>query len=254
MCARGWTCRCEKSLLYGTPALPGGQAEYIRVPLADSTLFIAPSDLPDDVLGLMADIVPTGYFAAKSAYNILNEVERKDATAVVIGCGPVGLCAVTAAKTKFKTVYAIDGVPSRLELAKAHGAIPLNLNENPKETLSKLVGGGPDAVLEIVGSPDAVLLGLDLVRVGGVVVSCGVHTHDIVMPARTCYNKNVRFQFGRCPSRALFEESLAILRQVNAESNLFSSFVEAKVPLSEAPKYYKLFDDRKVGKVMFTYE
>ncbi|KAM0755389.1 GroES-like protein [Meredithblackwellia eburnea MCA 4105] len=250
-CDRGWTCRCENTYLYGTPKLPGGQAEYIRVPLADSTLYEAPADIPEKNLILMADIIPTGYFGVQTALNMLNEVEKKDATVAVIGCGPVGLCAVTAAAQRFKTVYAIDSVPERLALAKAHGGIPLNLNEDPAAVLSKLRGGGPDAVLEYVGAPDAFLLGLKLVRVGGVLVSCGVHTHDIQLDARTCYNKNVRISFGRCPARVYFPEALDLLRLVTKQNNLFENFVEASVSLEEAPKYYKLFNDRKIGKVIF---
>ncbi|KAL8284226.1 hypothetical protein RQP46_004975 [Phenoliferia psychrophenolica] len=253
-CTRGWTCRCEKSLLYGSGKLPGTQAEYVRVPLADSTLFIAPPDIADKNLVLMADIIPTGLFAAKSAWDILNEAERKGAVCVVLGCGPVGLCAITAATQRFKTVYAIDGVAERLVLAKAHGAIPLNLNEDPQGVIAKLEAGGADAVLELVGSPDAVLLAIELARIGGVVISSGVHTHNIDMPAQHLYNKNLRFQFGRCPARALFAEALELLRKVSTQSDVFDGFVEASVPLSEAPKYYKLFNDRKIGKVVFTNE
>ncbi|KAI5481634.1 hypothetical protein MNV49_002860 [Pseudohyphozyma bogoriensis] len=251
-CVRGWTGRCTKCLLYGSPKLPGGQAEYIRVPLADSTLFEAPEDVSDINLAIMADIVPTGYFAAKSGWDILNEEEKKEAVAVVLGCGPVGLCAVTAATKRYKQVYAVDSVPDRLDLAKKHGGTPLNLSDLPalKETLAKLPGGGPDVVLEVVGSADAFLLAAELARVGGVVISCGVHTHNIDLPAQQFYNKNLRFQFGRCPARALFAESLEMLREP-AVMNLFQDFVQATVSLKEAPKYYKLFDERKIGKVAF---
>ena len=64
----------------------------------------------------MADIFPTGYFAAKNAWTLLSEDERQDENliAVVIGCGPVGLCAVTAACQRFPKVYAIDSVDERL--------------------------------------------------------------------------------------------------------------------------------------------
>lgn len=58
-CTRGLTCRCEKGLLFGSAKLAGAQAEYCRVPLADATLFAAPEDLPDELLVLMADIIPS---------------------------------------------------------------------------------------------------------------------------------------------------------------------------------------------------
>lgn len=68
----------------------------------------------------MADIFPTGYFAAKNAWTLLNQLERQDPNlvVVVVGCGPVGLCAITAACDRFPTVYAIDSVDERLGKSK----------------------------------------------------------------------------------------------------------------------------------------
>lgn len=169
----------------------------------------------------------------------MSELEKKDAVCVILGCGPVGSCAIIAACEKFSTVYAIDSVPSRLALAKSYGAIPLNLNEEPiKAVLAATEGRGADAVLEIVGHADALTLAIDLARVGGVVVSSGVHTHNIDMPGRTLYNKNLRFSFGRCPSRVLFPEALELLRKINkTKPELFGDFVEVRAKLSEASKY-----------------
>lgn len=80
---------------------------------------MAPKEIPDDLLFLMADIFPTGYFAAKNAWTLLSDQERQDpnVTVVVIGCGPVGLCAITAACDRFPNVYAIDSVGERLGLS-----------------------------------------------------------------------------------------------------------------------------------------
>lgn len=123
------------------------------------------------------------------------------------------------------------------EQAKSHGAIPLNLHSDPHAAILAGTGGrGADAVLEIVGSPPALLLAIDLARVGGVVVSCGVHTHDVVMPGATLYNKNLRFSFGRCPVRAVFAESLETLRSVSKETpELMKHFIQKKVPLKVRP-------------------
>ncbi|KAI3484954.1 hypothetical protein L1887_51845 [Cichorium endivia] len=117
-CNRGQTGRCTQSRVFGSVPLDGAQAEYVLVPLADTTLYPIPADVPDEIMLLTADIFPTGYFVANNAYTMLNDAERKDSVAVVIGCGPVGLCAVTAACSFFKTVYAIDSVPERLAEAK----------------------------------------------------------------------------------------------------------------------------------------
>lgn len=101
-CRIGLTCRCEKSRVYGSPLLAGAQAEYVLVPLADTTLVHAPADVDDETLILMADIFPTGYYAASNAYRQMSEAERKEGlTVVVVGCGPVGFCAITSAKYVF---------------------------------------------------------------------------------------------------------------------------------------------------------
>ncbi|PWN98192.1 GroES-like protein [Tilletiopsis washingtonensis] len=252
-CTREETSRCVQSRVYGSVALDGVQSEYALVPLADTTLFPAPKEISPEVLILMADIFPTGFFVAQNAWKMLNEAERKDATAVVIGCGPVGLCAVTAAKYFFKNVFAIDSVPERLEQARKHGATALHLHDD--DTIGALKkatdGRGADVALEVVGVEAALHLGMQIVRPWGVVSSCGIHTHDVNMKGLDLYNKNLRFQFGRCPVRALFPEALKLLVQ-NAQ--LFESFVQNTVSVDEAPKYYELFEKQKCLKTVFTFD
>jgi threonine dehydrogenase-like Zn-dependent dehydrogenase len=126
-CQNGYSSRCVKSLLFGSAALDGAQAEYIRVPLADGTIVKAPPGIDDKTLLLMADIFPTGFFGASNAFELLSPARIADSAVVVIGCGPVGLCAIIAAANfKPKHLFAVDSVPSRLELAKSLGAEPLN--------------------------------------------------------------------------------------------------------------------------------
>jgi len=76
-CNRGRTSRCEKSKLFGSAVLDGAQAQYVRCPLGETTLFHAPKNVPEEALVLMADIFPTGYFVSKNGYDLLNETERK---------------------------------------------------------------------------------------------------------------------------------------------------------------------------------
>ena len=98
----------------------------------------------------------------------------------MIGCGPVGLCAIIAAsKHKPLHLFAIDSVPSRLEIARTLGAQPLDLNSGTLE-LERVIkeateGRGADMIMELVGLQPALKLGFDLLRHGGVLVSLGVH-------------------------------------------------------------------------------
>lgn len=182
----------------------------------------------------------------------MNAEERKDTTAVVIGCGPVGLCAVTAATHFFTNVYAVDSVPERLAAAKKHGAKDAwnfkDSNVDIQAKVKELTGGrGADVILEVVGHLSALEMGVQLVRPWGVISSCGIHTHEVKLKGLDLYNKNIRFQFGRCPVRALFGEALELLAQ---HGDLFKGFVEHVVPIDEAEKWYELFEVSGRGCVM----
>ncbi len=99
----------------------------MRVPLADATAVTAPPGIDEKKLVLMADIFPTGYFAAANAFRGFEQETISQSVVVLIGCGPVGLCAlINALEYKPRIVLAVDRVESRLALAKKLGAEPWN--------------------------------------------------------------------------------------------------------------------------------
>lgn len=159
-------------MLFGTAALDGGQAEYVRVPFADATVMKAPEEIADNALVLMADIFPTGYFAAHNAFKELTKDQVAESTVVVIGCGPVGLCAlINAEDYKPKNLLAVDSVQSRLDIAKSLGAEPWNF-QTQREGLDNRVkeltdGRGADVVIEVVGLSPALKMGFELLRPWG---------------------------------------------------------------------------------------
>ena len=123
----------------------------------------------------MADIFPTGYFAASRFLKNLSARDKKEFTAVVIGCGPVGCCAIACALTMVDTVYAIDSVPERLEYAKNLGAKVIALDDDPVAKIKAATGGrGADVVIEGVGHADAFMLAFDMIRPWGSISSIGV--------------------------------------------------------------------------------
>ena len=253
-CTIGLTCRCTKGMVYGSPALEGAQAEFVHVPLADTTLFHAPEGVSDETLILMADIFPTGYYAASRGLGALSQVERDqpDLTVVVIGAGPVGLCAATSAKHfKPSQLFIIDSVADRLERAeKYHSAKAINLADNPKDKILAATNGrGADVVLEVVGNAAALQLALDISRCGAVIHSVGIHSEQLPLNGNACYNRNIRMSFGRCPVRAIFKDALDVLI---AHKDDFDGFVAEKLPLAQAPKAYELFAARKIQKTVFT--
>ncbi|KKY22661.1 putative alcohol dehydrogenase [Phaeomoniella chlamydospora] len=252
-CTRGEASRCPHGVLFGnsSPAntVDGGQAEYVRVPLANTTMVRAPTSIPEELLVLMSDIFPTGYFAASRFLKNLPPSHLSDLTIAIIGCGPVGICAIAC--TQYLTqsrarIFAIDPIPTRLSEAEKLGAIPLDPNStDPHQAiLAATSNRGADIVLEIVGHFDALQLAFNLIRPFGKISSVGVHTEDIHFSGPLLYGKNVTMAFGRCPVRSLFEEALDVLVEVQGKLGFLCG---RKMGLEEAGKAFKLFEKGEVN-------
>jgi threonine dehydrogenase-like Zn-dependent dehydrogenase len=198
--------------------LDGAQADYVRVPLADTTLVAAPPAIDEKKLVLMADILPTGFFAAKNAFKGVEESVVRDSTVILFGCGPVGICAlVSALEYKPKHLIAIDSVPSRLELAGKLGAEPWNFQTDAeglkKRVLELTEGRGADVAIEVVGHSSALRMAFEMLRPWGKISSVGVHNGEIPWTGNEAYGKNLQVQMGRCPVRSIFEDALALLEK-----------------------------------------
>lgn len=132
----------------------------------------------------MADIFPTGYHGVQSAVSMSAGIDISQSTMVIIGCGPVGLCAVAAAVSHFKPkhLFAVDSVDSRLEQARKLGAEPLNFT-NASGMLARVKevtdGRGVDMAVEVVGLSPALRTAFDLIRPFGVISSIGVHNAEV---------------------------------------------------------------------------
>lgn len=243
-CQIGLTCRCEKGNLFGWVqggnGLQGAQASYIRVPMADSTLISLSNDISEEKGLLLGDIFSTGYFCAENA-----DINGKGVY-VVIGCGPVGLMTIIAARhLGAEKLFAIDHITERLLKAKDFGASTLNpLQVDCKEQILNATNGrGADAVMEVVGSQDALRLAIDLLRPGGVISSVGVHTadHFSFSPAEA-YDKNLVYKIGRCPARFYAEK---LLREEVIQRYPIENIITHRFTLEEGVKAYDLFDRKK---------
>ncbi|MGC3973666.1 MAG: zinc-dependent alcohol dehydrogenase [Nitrospira sp.] len=168
-CRAGYHAQCDHAnpggpragtAFFGGPETTGSfqglQAERARIPFANAGLVKLPDEVTDDQAIALSDIFPTGYFGADLA-----EVTAGD-TVVVFGCGPVGQFAIISAFLKGASrVLAVDGIASRLDMARARGAEVINFQqEDPVEALLRLTGGiGPDRAIDAVGvdafTPDA---------------------------------------------------------------------------------------------------
>jgi threonine dehydrogenase-like Zn-dependent dehydrogenase len=160
-CRDGYYAQCDKAnpngpgagtTFFGGPESSGPfdglQAEFARVPYANVGLVKLPNDIDDDQAILLSDIFPTGFMAAELA-----EIQPGN-TVAIFGCGPVGQFAIASAKLlNAGRIFAVDAIPSRLEMARDQGAEVINFNEeDPVEALKSFTGGiGVDRAIDAVG-------------------------------------------------------------------------------------------------------
>lgn len=242
-CRMGLTCRCEKGNLFGWVqsghGLHGAQAQFIRVPMADSTLIPLSNDINEEKGLLLGDIFSTGYFCADNA-----GINTKG-TYVVIGCGPVGLMTVIAAKhLGAQNLFAIDYSNERLQMATEFGAIPLDPSSTDvKEKILQVTNGrGADAVMEVVGSSDALRLAIDILRPGGTISSVGVHTaKNFSFSPTEAYDKNLVYKIGRCPAHYYAEK---LLREEVMQKYPVEKIITHHFNLNEGAKAYDIFDKK----------
>jgi threonine dehydrogenase-like Zn-dependent dehydrogenase len=135
------------------------------------------------MLVLMADVFPTGYYATSRFLEDVPEAQKGDITAVVLGCGPVDICAIASAiyLTGGKAqIFAVDSIPERLIAAEKLGAIPIALSDDPVAKIKAASSShGADVVMEVVGHADALELAFELIRPFGKISSVGVHNEEI---------------------------------------------------------------------------
>ncbi len=236
--------------VFGSPLNPGGQAEAVRVPFADTNMFAIPESLDDEQVLFLTDILPTGYMGADMA-----EVSPGD-TVVVIGCGPVGVFAQISALIRgAAVVIAVDLDDGRLEKAKQRGCRPLNpakedLNEVAKELTN---GRGADCSIEAVGIPTTVQQALDVVRPGGRVAIIGVVVGaDVnINFMQTMMGKNLTMRSGIVNPQYYIPKLLPMIEQGRIDP---TQIITHRLDLSEGVRGYEVFDahEEDVLKVVLT--
>jgi threonine dehydrogenase-like Zn-dependent dehydrogenase len=249
-CGRGQTQLCEDFANYGAGAfgggMPGAQAERLRVPTADVNLLAVPGEVGDEAALFVGDALTTGYYAASIA-----DAGPEDVVAVV-GLGPVGYCAVQSlVALGVGRVLALDRVASRLALAEAAGATPLDAGTaNPASAVAAATGGrGADVVLEAVGHPDAFETAARIVRRGGRVVVVGMYAGETVeLQLGVWWARAIDLRFaGICPVHAWWERVMEALAAGLLDP---MPLVSHRLPLEDAARGYELFDRREATKVL----
>jgi threonine dehydrogenase-like Zn-dependent dehydrogenase len=254
-----------------TGGFAGGQAQYLRVPLADVNCQVMPQDLTDHQLVFLSDIFPTGYMAAEHC-NI-----QPDDTVAVWGCGPVGQFTIRSAMLLGAgKVVAVDNgkmVPERLKMAADAGAITIDNrgDEGVYERLLDLTGGiGPDVCIDAVGMeahgstpaetfydkvktnlfmeterPAVIRQTINCCRKGGTVSIPGVYGGIAdKIPMGALMNKGLTIKTGQTHVHRYVPELLDHIRQGRIDP---SFVVTHRIPLSDAPRGYDIFREKKDG-------
>ena len=268
------------SKLYGQ--VPGGQAEYLRVPFANFMPVKLPEEHADDRFLFLSDVLPTAWQALKYA------AVPDGGTLLVMGAGPIGDMAARMGVRAGYRVISVDRVPERLARVEAFGAEPLNLDEAEKvggvaDVVRESTGGrGPDSVIDAVGMeahgspgaslvqkavgllPDAVAepmmkkagldrlaalhAAIDGVRRGGTVSIAGVYGGAAdPMPMMQMFDKQVQIRMGQANVRAWTDELLAML--VDDDPFGVDAFATHHLSLDEAPSAYEHFQKKEEGMV-----
>jgi len=176
--------------------IDGTQAEYVRVPFADTSLHKLPKGVSDEAAVMLSDILPTGF-----EIGVRNGRVKPGDVVAVIGAGPVGLSAMmTAELYGASRVIAVDLDDNRLAQAKTFGATD-SVNSGGagwKEELMALTEGGlgVDVAIEAVGIPQTFTMALDIIRVGGTVANVGVHGSSVELKLQDLWIKDIAITTG----------------------------------------------------------
>ncbi|GAA4441490.1 zinc-dependent alcohol dehydrogenase [Phytohabitans houttuyneae] len=294
MCTRGLQTQCETTqvresgmgaALFGYTKLygevPGGQAEFLRVPQAQYGPIKVPQGPPDDRFVYLSDVLPTAWQAVEYA-NIPD-----GGSVVVLGLGPIGdMSARVAAHRGAGRVIGVDLVPERLARARALGVEVIDLRETDDlagEIRDRTEGRGPDSVIDAVGMeahgstaaklaqqmaallPDAVAAkmmqkagvdrltalysAIDIVRRGGTISLIGVYGGAAdPMPMLTLFDKQIQLRMGQANVKRWVDDIVPLLAGDDDPLGV-DTFATHRLPLAEAPRAYDLFQKKQDGAV-----
>jgi threonine dehydrogenase-like Zn-dependent dehydrogenase len=247
-CREGLQTACAHGGYFGVGVVGGAQAEAIRVPLADGTLYALPAREDDALLAsflTLADVMGTGHHAAVTA-----RVSRGRKVAV-IGDGAVGLCGVIAAKRLgAEQVIMLGHHPDRIALAIEFGATDIvrERGEAAVERVRKLTGGtGVHSILECVGTDEAILTSIQIARPGGAIGRVGVPHYEAIPASQSAFYRNISVGGGPAPVRAYIETLLPDILEGRIQPG---RVFDRLIGLDEVPAGYRAMNERAALKIM----
>ena len=239
-CKRGYVNNCIHGGWELGCRIDGGQAEFVRIPMADQGLTHIPDGVSDEAALFNGDILATGYWPASIA-----EIKPAD-TAVVLGAGPAGLCTMMCARLYSPAkIIAVDTNAERLALAKAKGLADILLNPEETDVVQEILqltdGRGADRVLEAAGGKDTFQTAWQAARPNAVVVLVALYPEAQALPLHIMYGKNLTFKTGGvdgCDCR----EILALIAEGKIDT---TPLITHTYPLEQIEEAYDLFENRR---------
>ena len=247
-CAQGLQTACIHGGFFGNEEVAGAQAEAVRIPLADGTLFAVRGPEDEALLAsllTLSDVMGTGHHAAVTAKVAPGKI------AAVVGDGAVGLCGVIAARRLgAERVIMLGHHRDRIALAREFGATDVveERGSDAVERVLEITGGlGAHSVLECVGLEQSTATALGIVRAGGAVGRVGVPQETKIPLADESFYKNATIAGGPAPVRAYFEELLPDVLEGRIEPG---RVFDRTINLDEVPDGYRAMNDREAIKVL----
>jgi threonine dehydrogenase-like Zn-dependent dehydrogenase len=247
-CEQGLHTSCVHGGFFGNPDVPGAQAEAVRVPQADGTLYVLPVEEDDALMPsllTLSDVMGTGHHAA-----VVARVGPGTSVAVV-GDGAVGLCAVIAAsRLGAEQIILMGRHEARTELGRDLGATDVVSARGAEgvERIKELTDGyGVDAVLECVGLDQSMHTAIEIARPGGSLGRVGVPQHEQMPAAKPSFFKNVAVGGGPAPARAYIADLLPDVLAGRIEPG---RVFDRTVDLDGVPDGYRAMNDRESIKVL----
>jgi alcohol dehydrogenase len=189
-CRRGMYSHCTTGGWILGNQIDGTQAQYVRIPHADTSLYPVPAGADAEALVMLSDILPTGFECG-----VLNGKVAPGSTVAIVGAGPIGLAALLTAQFYAPAeIIMIDLDANRLELAKRFGATAtVDAGDgNPADAVMKLTGGrGVDTAIEAVGVPASFVTCENIIAPGGIIANVGVHGVKVDLHLETLWAKNI---------------------------------------------------------------
>jgi 2-desacetyl-2-hydroxyethyl bacteriochlorophyllide A dehydrogenase len=250
-CREGNYHRCLQSRTFGHGAtlgsLQGTQADAALVPHADLVLRKVPEGMSRETALFAGDVMGTGFHAVKASGLQPGDV------AAVLGLGPVGLCAVQAARAVGAAhVFAIDTVQERLDVAASFGAEAVHLTEmDPRALVREATGerGGVDVCIDAVGHPDALDTAIRLTRPCGSVQCIGVYAERAEVHMGLLWLKAITLRGGQANVIGHVDRVLAMMDAGVLDP---TPLVTHHMPLEDAPEAYAVYDRREALKIVLT--